>query len=164
MIVTNHCSSASALSCVIGETVPRPSFNQKCPADAVADNKFEENYQKEKKNKIFDSISNCDCIRQASHEICELQIKDIDLLPYFQYLEEGKLPENERDARRIVLESEKMEVIDGVLRHDSAADRLQWCVAVPKELRQDLISETHASLFSGHLSERKVYDRLRRRF
>jgi hypothetical protein len=113
---------------------------------------------------IFDSISNCDCIQKASHEIHELQIDDIDLLPYFQYLEEGKLPENERDARRIVLESEKMEVIDGVLRHDSAADQLQWCVAVPKELRQDLISEAHASLFSGHLSEREVYDRLRRRF
>ena len=57
-----------------------------------------------------------------------------------------------------------MEVIDGVLQHDSAADQLQWCIAVPKELQQDLIAEAHASLFSGHLSERKVYDRLRRRF
>jgi hypothetical protein len=47
----NH--PANALSCVVGETVPRPSFNQKCPADAVADNKFEENYQKENKIKYL---------------------------------------------------------------------------------------------------------------
>ena len=33
-----------------------------------------------------------------------------------------------------------------------------------QELQQNLISEAHASLFSGQLSERKVYDRLRRRF
>ena len=113
---------------------------------------------------IFDSISDCDCIQKVSHEIRELQIKDNDLLPYFQYLEEGKLPENERDARRIVFESEKMEVIDGVLRHDSVADQLQWCIAVPKELRQDMIAEAHTSLYSGHLFKRKVYDRLHRRF
>ena len=87
---------ARALSCVIGETLPKPSFNKKCPADAVADHEFEKNYHKENKKKfIFDSISDCDCIQKTSHEIRELQIKDNDLLPYFQYLEEGKLPENE---------------------------------------------------------------------
>ena len=36
-----------ALSCVLGETLPKPSFNKKCPADAVADHKFEKNYHKE---------------------------------------------------------------------------------------------------------------------
>ena len=91
-------------------------------------------------------------------------MKDDDLLPYFQYLEDGKLPENEQNARRVVLESEKMEVMDGVLHHDSAADQLQWCIVVPTELRPSLISEAHAGLFSGHLSERKVYDRLHHRF
>ena len=64
----------------------------------------------------------------------------------------------------VLYSSEKMEVIDWVLRHDSAADQLQWCIAVPIELQQDLIAEAHASLFSGHLSEQKVYDRLRRWF
>lgn len=70
---------------------------------------------KKKKEIIIDSISDCDGIQKTLHEICELQIKDNDLLPYFQYLEEGKPPENERDAHCIVFESEKMELIDGVL-------------------------------------------------
>ena len=73
---------------------------------------------------LIDCMSNCDCIQKASQELRESQMKDDDLLPYFQYLEEGKLPENEQNARRVVLESEKMEVIDGVLHHDSAADQL----------------------------------------
>ena len=101
---------------------------------------------------------------KASQELRESQMKDDNLLPYFQYLEDGKLPINEQNACRVVLESEKMEVIDGVLHHDSAANQLQWCVVVPTELRQSSISEAHAGLFSGHLSERKVYDRLRHRF
>ena len=31
-------------------------------------------------------------------------------------------------------------------------------------MKQNLLSEAHAGLFSGHLSERKIYDRLRRQY
>lgn len=33
---------------------------------------------------------------------------------------------------------------------------------VPKLLRQELLAENHSTIYAGHLSERKVYDRLRR--
>ena len=91
-------------------------------------------------------------------------MKDNDLLPYFQYLETEKLPVNEQSAHWVVLEYEKMEVIDGVLHHDNAADQLQWCIVAPTELWQTLITKAHAGLFSGHLSEWKVYDQLCCRF
>ena len=52
-------------------------------------------------------MSNCDCIKKASQELHESQMKD----KYFQYLEDGKLPENEQNAHRVVLEGEKVEVI-----------------------------------------------------
>ena len=74
------------------------------------------------------------CIQKASQELRESQMKHDNLLPYFQYMEDGKLPEIERNARRVMLEGEKMEVINGVLHHDSAADQLQWCVVVPTDV------------------------------
>ena len=88
-------------------------------------------------------------------------MKDTTLTPYFQYLEEHKLPTSETESRRIVLECEKLEVIDGILHHDNPVDSSQWCVVVPSDLRQLLLSEAHSSIFSGHFSERKIYERLR---
>ena len=37
-------------------------------------------------------------------------------------LERGELPSCEQDARKIVIENEKLEILDGVLHHDNAAD------------------------------------------
>ena len=108
--------------------------------------------------------SDCDCMQKAALEIRELQLKDATLTPYFKYLEEQTLPSCESEARRIVLECEKLEVIDGVLYHDNPVDSTQWCVVVPSDLRQTLLTEAHSSVFSGHFSERKIYERLRRQY
>ena len=40
-------------------------------------------------------ISDCNCMQKATREIRELQLKDTTLTPYFQYLEEHKLPTSE---------------------------------------------------------------------
>ena len=121
-----------------------------------------------KKNEIILNpkgiISDCNCMQKASREIRELQLKDTTLTPYFQYLEEHKLPTSETESRRIVLECEKLEVIDGILHHDNPVDSSQWCVVVPSDLRPLLLSEAHSSIFSGHFSERKIYERLRRQY
>ena len=108
--------------------------------------------------------SDCNCMQQASREIRELQLRDTTLTPYFHYLERQKLPTSETESRRIVLECEKLEVIDGVLHHDNPVDFSQWCIVVPGDLRQTLLAEFHSSVFSGHFSERKIYERLRRRY
>ena len=102
-------------------------------------------------------------MQKATREIRELQLKDTTLAPYFQYLEEQKLPTSESESRRIVLECENFEVIDGVLYHDNPVDASQWCVVVPGDMRQSL-TESHSSVFSGHFSERKIYERLRKRY
>ena len=103
-------------------------------------------------------------MQKAVRDIRELQLKDTTVTPYFQYLEEHKLPTSETESRRIVLECEKFEVIDGVLYHDNPVDSSQWCVVVPSDIRQTLLAESHSSVFSGHFSERKIYERLRRRY
>lgn len=36
----------------------------------------------------------------------------------------------------------------------------RWYVIAPEHLSQRLLAEAHSAILSGHLSERKVYDRL----
>ena len=109
---------------------------------------------------VPDDTQKCDCLRKASQEIRALQMEDLDLLPYFQYIEVKAVPTDEREARRLVLECEKMNVIEGVLHHEDAADPAKWCIIVPKQLRETILAKAHSAVFSGHLSEWKVYDRL----
>ncbi len=59
-----------------------------------------------------------------------------------------------------MLESKQFEVVDGVLYHEKPPDR--WCIVTPKNLRSALLEEAHQGCFAGHLSGKKVYDRLRR--
>ena len=40
----------------------------------------------------------------------------------------------------------------------------RWCIVVPKSVRPTLLEEAHAGHFAEHLSERKIYDRLRRSY
>ena len=155
----NHTSES--LPCRISaqphECTPKPSFSVNGCEEVVA-GYFNVNACTEKKN-----VSDCDCMQTATQEIYELQLKDTTLTPYFQYLEEQKLPIDESESRRIVLECEKLEIIDGVLHHDNPVDSSQWCVVVPSHLRQTLLAEAHSSVFSGHFLERKIYERLRHR-
>ena len=42
-------------------------------------------------------------MQRGTQEIRKLQLKDTTLTPYFQYLEEHKLPTSETESLRIVL-------------------------------------------------------------
>ena len=58
---------------------------------------------------VSDDTLKCECLRKASQEIRELQMKDVELILYFQYLEERKVPTDEGAAKRLVNECEKSE-------------------------------------------------------
>ena len=62
------------------------------------------------------------------------------------------------------MECKKYELIDGVLHFENPAFPGRWCVVVPKAVQPTLLKEAHAGCFAGHLSERKIYDRLRRSY
>ena len=78
------------------------------------------------------------------------------------YHSHGLLPEDQKVARKIVLESQHYEMIDGVLHQENPNHPGRWCVVVPKELHSQLLTEAHAGSFGGHFSEKKVYDKIRR--
>ena len=103
-------------------------------------------------------------LNESLEKIREVQLKDPDLALYFAYLECHTLPEDESIAKRIVLESKRLEVIDQVLHREDTSDPGRWCVVVPRELRSVLLEEAHAGVFAGHFSEQKVYARLRKSY
>ena len=82
------------------------------------------------------------------------QIEDPELFPFYEYLSSYVLPTEEKIAKKVVMESQRYELIEPT----AFIGRL--CVVVPKVLREALLQESHASCFSGHFSAKKVYDRL----
>ena len=79
----------------------------------------------------------------------------MDLQLHMQYHSHGLLPEDQKMAQKIVLESQCYEMIDGVLYHENPN---RWCIVVPKKLQSQLLTEAHSGCFGGHFSEKKVYD------
>ena len=86
---------------------------------------------------------------------------DPDLQAMMVYLEEGKLPEEDKVARRLVMESSSYELLDGVLHHQHPTDPGKWCLVVPKEEQPKILAEHHGGRFAGHFAERKMYATLR---
>ena len=95
-------------------------------------------------------------------EIRAAQREDPELVVLCDYLERGVLPPGEEMAKKVVLESERYEVIQEVLHFEPIACPGRLCVVVPKGLRPTLLQEAHAGCFAGHFAAKKVYDRLRR--
>ena len=95
-------------------------------------------------------------------ELRERQEADSDLFAMIQYLEHEELPSDQKSARRIVLESSKYDIIDGVLYFENPVVPDKQCVVVPLSLQETLLNEAHSSCFGGHFSVKKVLDRLRR--
>lgn len=74
----------------------------------------------------------------------------------------GDLPDDQKQAQRVVGESKLFSVVEGVLHREDPAFPGRNCVVVPPTLRLTLMEEAHQGRFAGHLAQKKVYDRLRR--
>ena len=82
----------------------------------------------------------------------------------YSYLSDGTLPEEEKIARKIILESRHFDLLDGILHHENTHSPGKWYLAVQVSLRSALLADAHGGLFAGHLGEKRVYDRLRRSY
>ena len=95
-------------------------------------------------------------------DLAKRQSQDNDMAGMIAYLKDGTLPDDERSSHRVVLESKHFELVDEVLYHKNAVFPGRCCAVVLQEVRQSLLEEAHQGRFAGHLSGKKVYDRLRR--
>ena len=60
-------------------------------------------------------------------EVQRDQLEDLDLATMMMYLQDGTLPEEEKQARKIVIESKQFELVEGVLYHENSAFPDRWC-------------------------------------
>ena len=91
-----------------------------------------------------------------------LQREDPMLIPYFTYLEDGILPENEAAAQELVLSRRQFEVMDGILYHVEKDKTLR--VVPPKSSQRKLFDEAHSGKFGGHLRDTKMHSLLSRHY
>lgn len=95
-------------------------------------------------------------------EIRNLQREDPSLASMCVYLERGLLPDDEKEAKKLVLEGHHYEVIQGVLYYEPPTIPRRLCVVVPEKSKTSLLNEAHATSLAGHFAFKKVYDRIRR--
>ena len=90
------------------------------------------------------------------------QREDPDLADIILYLETGILPEDESQARILVLSGSQYVIEDDVLYRVESDSTLR--VVSPRSQRQKLFNEAHAGVFGAHLSDTKVHSELRRHY
>ena len=93
----------------------------------------------------------------------DLQRQDQELAARILYMETGTLPDDNRVAKKLMLDTSNFTVLNGVLYFiDPSSKNLR--LAVPQLLRQTLLVESHAGAFSGHFAVRGLYKKLRRQY
>lgn len=87
-------------------------------------------------------------------EWSERQRRDPELKKWFDYLEHGRLPRNEKGARFMAVEKPNYDIVDGVLRrrrlpHAFAGKReKEWLIMVPEQDKQEILKAFHDD--AGH--------------
>ena len=90
------------------------------------------------------------------------QCDDPELRQVMEYLEGGKLPDDDKRARELTLSREQYLLLDGVL-HFMAKDKTLRIIP-PTGDRQQLFQEAHGDAFGGHLREAKIAGVLSKRY
>ena len=93
----------------------------------------------------------------GSDSLRERQKEDPELKLYFDYLEDGTLPGDEKIARRIVLERDHFHVEEGILCRQDNDGRLK--LIPPNSMREQLFHDLHDGEFAGHLGVGKTVGR-----
>ena len=98
---------------------------------------------------------------KGSVRLAQEQRQDAYLLMLIQYLEEGKLPDDSVQAKKIVAQSNQYVLCDGVLYlMDKKCARKR--AAVPAQLRTELIEGVHGGPLAGHFSSNRIFHTLSR--
>ena len=92
------------------------------------------------------------------------QRKDTKVMEVINFLENGDLPDDEKQARKLALQEHTYVMIDGVLYHLDSKREHHKQVVVPQHLQKTIMEETHRGPMSGHFSGQRLFNTLRRRW
>ena len=100
--------------------------------------------------------------REGEDSLLQQQRADPTLKSMMDYLSDATLPNDEKEAKGIVLSSPQYTLLDGILYFSDKSDRL--LIVAPTILRRKLFEEAHNGCYGGHLRDGKVYDQLARQY
>ena len=116
------------------------------------------------KNELIDLWS------QKGLDLPQLQYDSKDLRPIIEWLRDGRLPDIDKEARRVIFEAENYQIVNDVLYHlhFPRTKRLsefkpviqQLCV--PEVLREELLVAYHDN--NGHIGRDRLYDTLKQKY
>ena len=103
-------------------------------------------------------------------DIQTLQRKCPDLIPFFQYLEDGVLPQDDKAARKLVFEAEQFVIDNGVLYHifhprSKRIDQVKPVIkqlCLPRELREPVLKSYHDN--NCHIGQERLYNTLKLKY
>ena len=88
------------------------------------------------------------------------QVRDPHVQELLQFIQHGRLPTNDVQARKLALQHSLFAIVDGVLYYiDPKRDNRKRAV-VPKSLQQRLLEETHSGPFGAHFSGQRMFNTL----
>lgn len=93
---------------------------------------------------------------KSSTEIAMLQCGDPNLHPILAYLEKKELPADKKKARRLVMESDRFTIIEGVLYLVDSSRSHRLRIAAPSTIQETLLTENHSRSLAGHFSPKKL--------
>ncbi|KAL8567981.1 hypothetical protein ACOMHN_029156 [Nucella lapillus] len=100
-----------------------------------------------------------------------MQLNDPQCQPFMEYLESSQLPQDDKLAPRLILESQDYVLQNGALYHlyyprgqGHRSERLVKQLVVPFALRDDILLSFHDSLLGGRFATERIYQSIRLRY
>ena len=100
--------------------------------------------------------------KDGEESLASQQLADPTLRPMIKYLSNQELPEDEKEARELMLAHSRYSLLDGVLYYSDKKDNL--LIVPPTASRRHLFEEAHNGIFGGHLRDGKIYGQLARHY
>lgn len=103
-------------------------------------------------------------VASTSNSLAVEQRRDPEVSQMISYLENGELPSDDKQARKIAAQAPLFVIVDDILYylHPKRDDRK--CVVVPQLLRPSIMEENHSGPMAGHFSGARLYNALIRRW
>ena len=110
-------------------------------------------------------------LQNDTKSISELQMEDADLNLYINYLQKSELPDDDKLARKIMLECNDYVMDREILYHiyyprgkGHKSDRVVKQLVVPKSLRDDVLLAYHDALMSCHQGIERTFHMIRLKY
>ena len=108
-------------------------------------------------SKVEELLSAPPSTQNLRDDFMQEQRKDAQLGQLIDYIENGVLPDNDKDSKKIVSQALNFVILDKVLYFIDRRKPTRRRAAVPKHLQNQVLQEYHRGKMAGHFSGSRLY-------